>query len=83
MPRTRICEPLNDATPSRLHHNSKDGWPQAAMANDDRLRSGPLSQNGYLMVRSPHVAGSQTACAWWHRRSNVAKSGKNSNFGFI
>ncbi|KAB8079859.1 hypothetical protein EE612_000135 [Oryza sativa] len=81
MLRTRICEPLNDATPP-VHHTSKAGWPQE-IADDDRLRSGPPTQNGYLTVRLPHVAGSHSARAGWHRRSKEAKSGKHNKVGCI
>ncbi|BAS70269.1 Os01g0136502 [Oryza sativa Japonica Group] len=87
MLRTRICEPLNDATPP-LHHTSKAGWPQEARADDgddwlDWLKLGPPSQNGYLTVRLPHVAGSHSARARWHRRSKEAKSGKHNKVGCI
>jgi hypothetical protein len=74
-------EPFTEATPPlSLHQTSNDGWPK------DEVWLLPLtpSQNGYLSVRLPHVAGSQSACARWRRRSKQeAKSGRIGKAGCI
>ena len=81
MLRTWMEEPFKEATrPSSPHQTSKPGWPQG---EGGWLLVLLPSQNGYLRVRFPHAAGSQSALAWsWRRRrSQEAKSGRNSKVG--
>jgi hypothetical protein len=62
-----------------LHHTWNAGWPQG-----DDVWLAPPSQNGYLTVRFPHVAGSQSACAVSWKLSKEATSGmSNSRVGGI
>lgn len=65
-----MAEPFKEATlPSSLHQTWNAGWPQG---DEDWLM--PPSQNGYLTVRLPHVAGSQSARARSWNRSKKTKS---------
>ena len=75
-------EPFSEATlpPSSLHQTSKAGWPHG-----DKVWLPLPSQNGYLRVRFPHVAGSQSALTrprrW--RRSKQVTSKSSSKVGCI